>query len=148
VIPFAVLLVTWGAFRLAGELTAWERADSWQGSLCFVFAAMFAFTAVSHFHPKTRPDLIRMVPPGLPSPSSLVTLTGVLELGGAIGLLWPGTASIAALSLIALLIAMFPANVYAARNGIGIGGRGASALWWRLPLQLFWIFGLWWSTGA
>jgi uncharacterized membrane protein len=142
------MLVTWGAVRLAGELTAWERADSWQASLCFAFGAMFVFTAVSHFHPKTRPDLIRMVPPGLPSPSSLVTLTGVLELAGAIGLLWPRTASIAAWSLVGLLIAMFPANMYAARKGIGIAGRRASALWWRLPLQLVWILGLWWSTGA
>lgn len=129
-------------------MTAWQAADSWRGSLRFAFAAMFVFTAVSHVHPKTRPDLIRMVPPAFPSPASLVTLTGVLELAGAIGLLWPRTTATAAWGLIVLLVAMFPANVYAARSGIGVAGRGASALWWRMPLQLFWILGLWWATGA
>ena len=50
---------------------------------------MFVFTAVSHFHPRARPDLIRMVPASLPAPAVLVTATGMLELLGAVGLLVP-----------------------------------------------------------
>jgi hypothetical protein len=37
---------------------------------------MFVFTAVSHFHSRTRPDLIRMVPESLPAPALLVTVAG------------------------------------------------------------------------
>lgn len=52
-----------------------------------------------------------------------------LELAGAIGLLLLETATLTAVGLIALLVAMFPANVHAARQ----------QLVWRLPLQLFWM---------
>jgi uncharacterized membrane protein len=52
------------------------------------------------------------------------------------------------MGLIALLVAMFPANVYAAVAEVTLGGNPASALWWRTPLQLFWIATLWWSTLA
>jgi uncharacterized membrane protein len=88
-------------------------------------------------------DLIRMVPTSLPSPSLLVTLTGFFELTGAFGLLVPSTAAAASYGLIALLVAIFPANVHAAREGLVIAGRRASPLMWRLPLQLFWILTLW-----
>ena len=69
----------------------------------------------------------------------LVTLTGVLELMGAIGLLLPSTAIAAAYGLISLLVLMFPANVHAGRAGLVIAGRHATPLIWRLPLQVFWI---------
>jgi uncharacterized membrane protein len=65
-----------------------------------------------------RAELIRMVPEGLPNPALLVTVTGVLELAGAAGLLHRRTAPLAAAGLTALLIGMFPANVYAALNSI------------------------------
>jgi uncharacterized membrane protein len=80
----------------------------------------------------------------LPYPGLLVTLTGVLQLAGAIGLLIPRLASLAAYCLMALLVAMFPANVYAASAGLEIAGREATPLIWRLPLQLLWIAALWW----
>jgi uncharacterized membrane protein len=105
---------------------------------------MFVFTAVSHFHPRTRPDLVRMVPASLPAPGLLVSVTGVLELFGAIGLMVPRAMPAAAHGLIALPVAMFPANVHAAREGLMIAGRRAAPLVWRLPLQLFWIAALWW----
>jgi uncharacterized membrane protein len=134
------LLVT----RSIGMTGMWQEADSWTGALRVALATMFVFTAVSHFHPRTRPDLIRMVPPGLPTPALLVTATGVLELIGAIGLLLPQVLAAAAFGLIALLVAMFPANIYAARAELVVAGRRASPLAWRLPLQLFWISALWW----
>jgi uncharacterized membrane protein len=105
---------------------------------------MFMFTAVSHFHPRSRPDLIRMVPSSLPAPHFLVTTTGILELAGAVGLLVPSMAAAAASGLALLLIGMFPANVLAARQGLMVVGRRATPLVWRLPLQLFWIAALLW----
>ncbi len=59
--------------------------------------------------------MIAIVPPRLPAPALLVTITGVLELLGAVGLLIPATRVAAAVCLFLLMVAMFPANVYAAR---------------------------------
>ena len=142
--PLVVMLVGWLAARAIGATGVWPAADSWNAALRIALAAMFVFTAVSHFHPRTRPDLIRMVPGSLPAPSVLVTATGVLELLGAVGLLVPQALPTAADGLIALLVAMFPANVHAARKGLMLAGRRATPLLWRLPLQLFWIVALWW----
>ncbi|MGB2715566.1 MAG: hypothetical protein WBC51_15395, partial [Vicinamibacterales bacterium] len=80
----------------------------------------------------------------LPAPALAVTAPGVLEFLGAIGLLVPETVPAAAYGLMALLIAIFPANVHAARKGLIIAGRRATPFLWRLPLQLFWIGALWW----
>src|SRR3954447_8264965 len=111
-IPLAVMLVAWAAAWLAGSPHA----------LRYGLAAMFLFTTISHFAPGTRADLIRMVPPAFPQPAVLVTLTGVLELAGAAGLLIAPLAPLAAYALIALLVLMFPANVLAARRHLTIGG--------------------------
>jgi uncharacterized membrane protein len=72
-------------------------------------AAMFVLTGVAHFVGK-RAELVAMVPPFLPAPELLVTVTGVLELTGAVGLVWSRTAPWAAGGLSALLVAMFPAE--------------------------------------
>jgi uncharacterized membrane protein len=141
--PLIVMLATWLVARSIGAAGVWLQADSWTGALRIALAAMFVFTAVSHFHPRTRPDLVRMVPKSLPAPALLVSATGVLELLGAIGLMLPRAMPAAAYGLIALLVAMFPANVHAAREKLFIAGRRATPLLWRLPLQLFWIVALW-----
>jgi uncharacterized membrane protein len=146
--PLIVLLVSWPVVRLIGFASSWHGADSWSGALRFAFALMFFFTAGSHFHPRTRGDLIRMVPDWLPARALLVTLTGLFELIGAVGLLLPWSAPAAAYGLMLLLGAMFPANVHAARTGLQIAGRRASPLVWRLPLQIFWIASLWWVARA
>ena len=77
---------------------------------------MFLLTGVSHFI-GMRAALVAMVPPALPAPELLITLTGVAELAGAAGLLWRPTVLPAAAGLSALLIGMFPANIYAAVSG-------------------------------
>src|SRR5688572_12687357 len=74
----------------------------WRTALRFAFALMFLFTASAHFGP-IRSSLIRMVPPSFPSPGLLVTITGVLEILGAIGLMIPATARAAAICLILLM---------------------------------------------
>lgn len=142
--PLIVLLVAWLVARSIGATSVWLTADSWSGALRIALAAMFVFTAASHFHPRTRPDLIRMVPISLPAPALLVTATGFLELSGAIGLLVPQAVTAATYGLIALLVGMLPANIRAAREGLVIAGRRAMPLVWRLALQLFWIAALWW----
>src|SRR5262245_17383406 len=126
---------------LAAWLVGWLAGSPL--ALRYSLATMFAFTAVTHFLPRTRSDLIRMVPPSLRRPALLVTLTGLLELAGAAGLLMPSLAHWSALALIALLAAMFPANFSAAQRNLTIAGRPATPLVIRAPLQLFWIAALW-----
>lgn len=105
--PLVVMIVGWALFRLLG-LFGLDAAATWTGALRFALAAMFAFTAMSHFHPRTRPDLIAMVPGSLPAAGLLVSITGVLELLGAIGLLVPATSRAAAYALMALLVVRLP----------------------------------------
>lgn len=142
--PLFVMLVAWCVARLIGAIGHVRAVASAAGALRFALAIMFLFTGAAHFLPNTRPDLVRMVPSVLPFPEQLVTLTGILQLAGAIGLLIPRFISLAAYCLVALLVAIFPANVYAALLGLEFGGRPASSLIWRLPLQLFWIGALVW----
>jgi uncharacterized membrane protein len=115
--------------------------DSWITSLRGGLAAMFLLTASAHWG-KRRPDLIRMVPRVLPRPDLIITLTGLLEILGAVGLLFPRTAPTAAACLAVLLLAMFPANVRAALHTLTIGGKTATALPLRTFLQIVFIAAL------
>jgi uncharacterized membrane protein len=94
----------------------------WQAALRIALAGMFLLTASAHWG-RRRPDLIRMVPDSIPRPDLLVTVTGLCEILGAIGLLVPPFTRWAAIGLAVLLIALFPANVRASREGITIGGN-------------------------
>jgi uncharacterized membrane protein len=108
-----LVLGTLGA-RLVGWLGV-DYVDTWPEAITVGLAAMFVVTGVAHFVNPLRRDMIAIVPPRLPAPGLLVTITGVLELLGAVGLLYPPTRVAAAVSLLLLMLAMFPANVYAAR---------------------------------
>ncbi len=141
-IPFIVMLATTLVARTAGTFGL-EVVGSWQAATRAGLAVMFVFTAVAHFN-RMRPDLIRMVPARLPRPDLLVTLAGIAELAGAIGLWVPPVSRWAAIALALLLLALFPANVHAARTGLTLGGRPATPLVLRLPLQVVWIVLLCW----
>ncbi len=112
--PLITLLVGTLVARLAGWLGA-GYVGGWAAAVAVGLAAMFVLTGVAHFAPPMRAALIAIVPPRLPAPGALVTITGVLELLGAAGLLVPATRVAAALCLLALMLAMFPANIYASR---------------------------------
>jgi uncharacterized membrane protein len=111
-----LVLSTLGA-RLVGLVGPedWNYVDSWPKAIAVGLAAMFVMTGVAHFVPAMRHDMIAIVPPRLPAAGLLVTVTGVLELLGAAGLLYPPTRVAAAVCLLVLMLVMFPANVYASR---------------------------------
>jgi uncharacterized membrane protein len=73
----------------------------------------------------------------------MIYLTGVLEIAGAIGLAIPESSTHGGLALMLMLLGLLPANIYAARAGVRLNGRPATALWFRVPLQIFWIALLW-----
>src|SRR5262245_56743254 len=117
----------------------------WTDALRIGTAGLFLFTASAHFT-AMKHDLAAMIPPPLTGSVWLVYLTGALEIAGAVGLLIPRFRRPAAIGLVLMLIALFPANVHAALNGVTLRGQPATPLWLRTPMQIIWIAALWWST--
>lgn len=91
---------------------------------------------------------VKIVPPELPYPLELVYISGFFEILGGIGLLIPAVSRAAAWGLIALFIAVFPANINQAVNNIPIEGIPHNQLlyWVRLPFQAVLIAWAWWFT--
>jgi uncharacterized membrane protein len=83
-----------------------------------------------------------MVPPAFPRPDVLVTMTGVLEVLGAIGLFLSSTAPAASVCLAMLLVALFPANIHAARQHLTFAGQRVPGLPMRTAIQLVFISAL------
>lgn len=135
VIFLGVTAATLGAARLVLRRSLHEAAPA---ALRCGLAAMFLVTGTSHFV-GLREDLVAMVPPALPQPGLLVTVTGVLELAGAVGVLLRRTSAWAAAGLAVLLVVMFPANVYAATAGLTLGGEPATAVLPRALMQLLYL---------
>jgi uncharacterized membrane protein len=101
---------------------------------------------ITHF---IRPEqYARIVPPQLPHPFELVYISGFFEIVGGIGLLIPAVSVAAAWGIIALFIAVFPANIYQALNSIPIDGIPHHPLlyWFRLPFQAVLITWAYWYT--
>ena len=115
--------------------------------LLFVMGAFYVFAGLMHFR---VPDAyLPMMPPYLPWHYGLVILSGVAEVMCGIGVLIPQTRKLAAWGTIALLIAIFPANLHVALNNVPLFGatEGAGALnYVRLPFQLVLIAWAWWYT--
>jgi uncharacterized membrane protein len=117
--------------------------------LRYLLAFAMMFVGVSHF---TNPaPFARIVPAWLPSPLALVYVSGFFELLGGAGLLVPRARRAAAWGLVALYVAVFPANVNMALNHISLEPDHpipTALLWLRLPLQAVLIAWAWWYTRA
>ena len=135
--PFIVLVISTMLLRGIG-VAGVALFNDWTWCLRGGLALMFLFAASAHWG-KQRGDLIAMVPRVIPRPDLMVSATGVLEILGAVGLLIPPIAPVAAACLAMLLIALFPANIRAARQGLTIGGRPATVLPLRMLLQLVFL---------
>ena len=112
-------------------------------ALRLIAAIGFIGAGVWHFH---RPEFYRrIVPPYFPSPAALVAISGVCEIAGGIGLLPRRTRRVAGWGLIALLIAVFPANIYMVIDPqkTADGSIPTWALWCRLPFQALFIVWIW-----
>ncbi|MEH2223517.1 DoxX family protein [Nostoc sp.] len=111
-----------------------------------ILAISIIVVGVTHF--VVPQEYVKIVPPPLPYPLGLVYLSGFYEILGGIGLLVPPVSQAAAWGLIALFIAVYPANIYMAANLIKIEHIPNSP--WvhvvRLPLQAVLIAWAWWYT--
>ncbi|MFJ8915436.1 DoxX family protein [Amycolatopsis sp. NPDC102389] len=114
-VPVLMLIGVTATLSLLGVFGV-QRLKPWPVAVRGGVAALFVTTGLAHFI-GLREELVAMVPPALPAPELLVTVTGVLELAGAAGVLWSRTAPWATAGLTLLLLGMFPANVYKALHG-------------------------------
>jgi uncharacterized membrane protein len=111
-----------------------------------VLAAAMMVVGTIHF---IEPEgFVRIVPEALPAPFALVIASGVFEILGGVGLLVPFTRRFSAWGLIALYVAVFPANVNMAIHHIPLGDAPLPPLlaWLRLPLQAVLIAWAYWYT--
>ena len=107
-------------------------------------AALFISAGIMHL---TRPEFfVAIVPSYLPAPGALVAISGVAEIVLGAGLLIPCWTRLAAWGLIALLIAVFPANLNMALHPDHFPQFPQASLWIRLPLQGVLIAWAWWCT--
>ena len=141
--PLIVLVVATLLARLIGQFGVTSLRE-WAAAVRVGLAVMLFFTAAAHFN-SMRPDLVAMVPPFVPNPELMVTFTGICEILGAIGLLLPRTRRVAAIALILLLLALLPANIYAAQAGITLRGAPATPIIPRVALQALFILLLSWA---
>jgi uncharacterized membrane protein len=123
-------------------------------ALRYVMGLTYALAGVLHF---VAPNVYeQVVPPQLPKPRTLVYLSGIAEVGLGLGLLFERTRNVSAWGLVALLVAVFPANVYmAVADDLELEGvpeqfsdPSDAALWARLPLQAVLVAWAWWYTDA
>ncbi len=135
ILLFSIFILALGAgasLNLAGRLSM---------SAVFLLAGVTHFTAADKF--------IEMLPVGWYHADRLIYLTGVLEIFGGIGLLLPRFAPITGNFLIAFLICVLPANIYASYAQVEFGG-GELGLWYllyRVPLQLLMMSWVYLATG-
>jgi len=112
-----------------------------------LLAVLMVSVGVLHF---ARPKpFVRIVPKFLPAPLALVYISGFFEILGGLGLLIPETRAWAAWGLIALSIAVFPANIYMLTENISLTPKKPIprwALWARLPFQFLFMAWAYWFT--
>jgi uncharacterized membrane protein len=121
-------------------------------AMCWLMGLLFVLAGVLHF---LRPEFyVRIMPPYLPWHLELVYVSGVCEVVLGLLLLVPRFTALAAWGLIALLIAVFPANLHMALNSDLYPSISPIALWVRLPLQgaliawAYWFAAKWPGKGV
>ncbi len=105
-----------------------------------LLGVLFVVAGVMHFVAPGR--YVQIMPPMLPAPGALVYLSGLAEILGGVGIMVPGTRRLAAWGLVALLIAVWPANLYMAMVPERFPAVPLWALWARVPVQVPMI---WWA---
>jgi uncharacterized membrane protein len=117
--------------------------------LLWIMASLYVLAGFNHL---VNPEFyVAIIPPQLPNPEWLNLVSGLAEIVLGVYLLEPRTRVYAAWGTIALLVAVFPANLYAAAQNFGppdmTPGAGNAALnYARLPVQLLFVAWAWWYT--
>ena len=111
-----------------------------------LIVAAISYVAVGVTHFTHTEFFLDVMPPYLPAHLELVWLSGVFEVLGGLGLLVKRTRRFASLCLIALLVAVYPANIHMAMNPGLYPSIDPWLLYARLPLQFVMLGWVYWST--
>lgn len=138
--PLVVLLLVFLLSLLWIKLRRKVYDFAWAGRIAM--SAMLLFTAVGHF--AFTEGMAMMLPPFVPYKLEVVYFTGLVEIAAAFGLLIPRFRWVTAWLLIVFFILVLPANIYAAIEHVDyqhatLDGNGPAYLWFRVPLQVFFI---------
>lgn len=138
--PLLILITIFLIALLSSKIWVGEYRIGQAGRIAM--AGMLVFTAVGHFVYSKGMSL--MIPAFIPYKATIVFLTGILEITFAAGLLFPAYRVGVAWALIVFLVMILPANVYAAATHLDyqkatFDGNGLEYLWFRVPLQCFFI---------
>jgi len=145
--PLIVLLSVFAISLLATKIFQGNYKFALSGRIAI--SVMLVFTAMAHF--VFTKGMAMMLPDFVPYKTAAVYLTGIIEIIAAIGLFIPKFRVITAWLLIAFFILILPANIYAAIKNIDyqkgtFDGAGLTYLWFRIPLQILFIFWTYLST--
>lgn len=137
---FALLAVLAVAAALVRRMSG--RAADWPAHMRLAMALALVLIGTDHWITPDR--YLAMMPPWIPLHRELVLLTGAAEIAGAVGLLWRRTRRLAGLMLAVYFVAVFPANIHNALNGLSVDGLPQAAwyYWVRLPFQ---PLAVWWA---
>ena len=111
-------------------------------SIHVIFVAFF-FIGAGILHFVLQDFFSSIVPPYFTNPEALVKISGVFEILGGIGILIERTRQWAAYGLIALCVAVLPANIHMAMNPDQFANIPVALLYLRLPLQALVIWVIW-----
>lgn len=141
--PLIILLATFSVLYLIDRFALGKRLGlPFMGRAAM--AIMLLATGISHF--TNTEEMVTMMPDSLPAKRELVYFTGICELSAVIGLIWNKTARLASILLILFFAFVLPANIAGSLKSVNFGGMeyGPIYLIFRVPLQLFFIWWVWW----
>ncbi len=140
--PLVFLLATFAVLYLVRKFALGERL-----SISFIgrasMAVMLIVTGVAHF---ANPEpMVEIMPDFVPAKLEMVYFTGVCELAAVVGLLWDKTAWLASVLLVLFFVLVLPANIAGSLRSVNMGGMeyGPWYLLFRIPLQIFFIWWVW-----
>ena len=137
-IPLIVLITVFAVIFIADKFILKNRLGlSYCGRIALAF--MLIVTGIAHF--TNTPVMIEMMPEMVPFKTEVVYITGILELVAAGFLISKNYSIITSYALIIFFIAIIPANIVGSMKRLALGGmeNGISYLYFRIPLQIFFI---------
>lgn len=145
--PLWVLLSVFVLALIATKLISGDFLFALSGRVAM--SAMLVFTTIGHF--AFSVGMAMMLPGFVPFRKELVLLTGVIELATAIGIQLENWRNLAGWLLIVFFLLILPANIYAAVKKVDYRkanqeGPGISYLYFRIPLQIFFILWTYFSV--
>jgi uncharacterized membrane protein len=142
--PLIVLLAVFSVSSLATFIAGHPPDYYFCGRLAM--GVMLIFAATAHF--KYNKGMVLMVPTFIPYKKAVVSITGYIEILAAIGLLVKTVRGPIAWFVVIFFVLLLPANIHAARKKVNLVrannyGSGLNYLWFRIPLQIFfmvWVY--------